>query len=346
MILHARDTEPRAIPSLYFSAAYGIANAEHLGGRWVTVADDAGTWQMPLIIRKDETGVIDAATPYGYGGIFISRSMSDRVLRAAWGSARSLLEDMGIVSVFLRFAPFLTNSSERARELDGLDVRQTSHTIAVPVLDADAMWTAMKGRARTAIRKATAQGLTANIESISESILSADDPFRVLYASTMDRLGAGNSYYFGESYYRYLSAAAANQVQVASVRDATGRVVAAALVLCDDTVAHYHLSGSDPVAARDGANNLLIWSIMKWSAEQGYHSVHLGGGVRPEDTLFRFKDSFGGTHLPFRVGRLVVDEKRYHELVAARASQLRCDPADLVRADYFPAYRSEPKDAS
>jgi hypothetical protein len=67
--------------------------------------------------------------------------------------------------------------------------------------------------------------------------------------------------------------------------------------------------------------------------------VHLGGGLRAEDNLFRFKRSFGGRRTQFWTGAVVVDERAYDRLVERRAVVCGRSPGELMGTGYFPAYR-------
>jgi lipid II:glycine glycyltransferase (peptidoglycan interpeptide bridge formation enzyme) len=118
-------------------------------------------------------------------------------------------------------------------------------------------------------------------------------------------------------------------------------VVAASLVFRHRERAHYHLAGSAPEALRQGANNLLLWTILRWAAEAGCAVVHLGGGVRPDDGLFTFKRSLGGTRTAFWTGAVVPRPDRYQALLAARAGELGRSVDELRNTGFFPAYRLE-----
>lgn len=332
--------QPGMIPSVYFSAAYGWANATHIGGDWCTIADEGGRWQVPLIVQRMDNDVIDAATPYGYGGIYAADDLTDEEITSAWSSTRSLLLAQGITSVFLRFSPFLPEQTARLGLCEGLEIERISETIAVRLTTEDDMWATMKKRSRYTVRKAREHGFTGAVERADHGINTPGHPFRQLYDATMDRLEAAAHYYFGDAYYQRLSDSLPGELHVAMVKDQEQNVVAAALVMCDTDVVHYHLSGSNPEAARLGANNLLIWSIMEWGATNGFTSLHLGGGVKAGDNLFKFKESFGGDILPFSIGRSVIDQSRYDTLVIDRARSLGKEPEELRSSGFFPAYRA------
>jgi serine/alanine adding enzyme len=317
-----------------------MGDSEPVDKRWVRVEDDQGQWEMPLILTRLRGGGYDAASPYGYSGIHISEALGPEQRERAWNTTLDALRDLGVVSLFLRFAPFEEGNRTRAASLATLDMVHLSDTIAVPTNDADDVWTAMQGRARTAVRKAQKAGMTASVEPASMASMSEGGDFRVLYDSTMERLEAASHHRYNDSYYSQLSETLGENLQLVVVRASSGQPVAASLLMIDDSVVHYHLSGSDPAAARDGANNLLLWSILEWSAANGHPRVHLGGGTSAMDSLYKFKLAFGGSAHPYFVGRAVVNKGRYDKLVEERAGELGIEVAKLRESSHFPLYRA------
>lgn len=327
-------------PDVYFTSGYGAATALLDDGTW-QIAHQGGLIMLPYVLRAAADDASDAATPYGYSGIHVAPGLGATDLGRFWSKAVEHWRDTGTVALFLRFSPLDTASVEAVRALGEIELTRRQDTITVEVSAGSArVWDGMEGRSRTAIRKARGAGLTAAVRAVRPEDLVATAPFRRLYESTMARLNSQPWYLFPDRYYRHLATALDKALSIAEVRDSTGEVVASALVLRHRDRAHYHLAGSDPVAARTGANNLLVWTILEWACDSGCRVVHLGGGVRSEDGLFRFKRSFGGTRTPFWTGTAVIDPGRYDALVDAQARRLGRSGADLRSSGYFPAYRT------
>ncbi|TFV96949.1 GNAT family N-acetyltransferase [Orlajensenia leifsoniae] len=329
-----------APPSVYFTTAYGQADATgSASADWISLSSADGRWQIPLVVTKAAEGVKFASTPNGYAGIWADPDLSRSEIDASWQASLAALGSAGIVTVFLRFAPFAPDA--RFDGLPGLDAQRISATCLVHVDASDAMWGRMAGRARTAIRKASNTGMRVAVAPMEGAQSDSMRRFRRLYDSTMNRIGAAERYRFDDSYFSRL-AELGSRLHVASVVDSRGETVAAALVLLDPTVAHYHLAGSDPEAARSGANNLLVWGIMEHAQRVGRTAVHLGGGRSDRDSLHKFKSSFGSEDMDFRIGRLVVDEDRYLSLIDKRAKELSTSPSALLAQGFFPAFAIQP----
>lgn len=327
-------------PDVYFTSAYGAA----------TALVDSGTWQvvherdrliLPYVSRPASEIDVDAATPYGYAGVHVDAGCSTADVARFWGRTVEHWRQTRTVAAFLRFSPLDPASLDAVRALGQVQLTRRQDTVTVQVSDGpDRMWDGMEGRSRTAIRKARNAGLSATVRPAAPVDLAAGAPFRRLYEATMIRLESQPWYLFPDVYYQALAGGLGKALHLAEVRDTGGAVVACALVLRHRDRAHYHLAGSDLSAGRVGANNLLVWTILAWAAEHGCHLVHLGGGLRPDDGLFRFKRSFGGFRTQFWTGSVVVDPERYAALVDVRARQLGVSTHDLLSTGFFPAYRA------
>jgi hypothetical protein len=333
--------EPSFIPDVYFTRAYGRVDALDRGGDWATIATPSGSWQMPIVLTELDDGLREATSPYGYCGIHAAEGLTTAEAADAWTSAAAILQDLGVVSLFLRFHPADPGSVTQATGLDGLDIMRSGTTYLVRTDDTSDMWDRMEGRSRTAIRKARRHGLTGQVRSVAPEDVGPYSDFRRLYEATMQRVGASARYVFDDAYYLELANALGAGLQLAEVRHDTA-VVASALVMRHGDRAHYHLSGSDLAASRNGANAMLIWSMLEWCAGSGVTTCHLGGGVTEGDGLAGFKRAFGGQDAAFFIGRAVINPDAYAQLTRARALQLATTVDALQHADYFPAFRASP----
>ena len=337
------NDEPAFVPDVYFARGYGQVDAAESGGTWSTIADPDGTWQMPVVINDLGDGLREATSPYGYSGIHVA----DRELTTAdqadrWNAARELLMDLHVVSVFLRFSPFDPTSATTASGFEGLDIRRSGTTYMVEIGAPSTLWDGLESSCRNKVRKAERHGLTGSVRPVAMADVEPGSDFRRLYEGTMARVGASDRYSFDEAYYRGLAQALGEGLQLVEVHDAKS-VVASSLLMRHEDRVHYHLSGSDPEGARNGANVMLIWSMLEWCAKSGVSWCHLGGGRVEGDGLATFKRSFGGRASDFHVGSCVVDQGAYARLSQERADQLGTTPDALKATGFFPAFRAGPE---
>ncbi len=330
-------------PDVYYSPAYGAATEHSDGARWEVAVYDGGRALMPYLRRPVDPALggedlFDAVSPYGYAGPWAAEPLGQAGRDAFRASLVARWREAGCVAEFHRLSALLPGA-ELALSLPGLEVLSLSSTVVLDLtLGHEALWARAEGRSRTSVRKARKLGYAASFRAATAADLGATSPFRRLYEDTMRGVGAGSYYLFPEAYYQALRAVPG--LFVCEVTDSEGVVSAAALFLQWGELSHYHLSGSARQAARDGANNLMIDEAMRGLMARGAHRLHLGGGVKPGDSLFRFKQGFGGESLPFRVARSVVDAPACAALVSARAEQLATTPEALTATGYFPPYRA------
>lgn len=332
------DNDPHV--SVYQSRSYGEATASTIDARWDVIGDTEGRWRIPMCISETPDGQYqDAVSPYGYPGILADSSMSDAEVAEAWSQTVDALRDRNVVSLFLRFAPY-RDGIETRRDLAGLTVTELSETVLVDLSEESDMWEGMQGRSRTAVRKAQREGLRARIVQDTPLSLREGSGFRHVYETAMRRVGASAAHFHGDEYYSRLDRATDVDLHLIEVTDREGEVVAATLLLIDQEAVHYHLSGALIPAARNGANNLMLWTAMCWAAARGHRRFHLGGGTSRGDGLFKFKASFGGTARSFNVGKLIASPEAYDLLVDAHSRHLGVPGAALKDSSFFPAYRA------
>lgn len=332
---HDEGSVPRGLvsPDIYFTPAYGGVDASEANGTWRLLEMFDGGWLIPLAVRPLANGVKDATSPYGYSGVYAAANLSDRDLDTAWRETITALSDLGIVSAFLRHSPLVQQAPRTANQVS---VVEDHPTTAVDIGPEEGMWERMEGRSRTAVRKAIKAGYTNAVRPVAGEDLVEGSPFRNLYESTMTRREAVPSYTFSDGYYTKLLTALGPNLAISEVISPDGTTHAAALLMRHGRFLHYHLSGSQVEAARLGVNNLLLWGALKYAGTIGVTQFHLGGGLRGEDALFKFKRAFGGRRFTYSATGLVVNEAVYDDLVGRSLGSR----AHLGERRHFPAYRA------
>ncbi|MCT2141230.1 peptidoglycan bridge formation glycyltransferase FemA/FemB family protein [Dietzia cinnamea] len=326
----------QASPDIYFSAAYGkaAAHAEKTSS-WHLISYDDDQWQLPLLVRELSSGYRDAISPYGYCGIYCSPEVSDP--HTLWRQTRDHLDRLGVVSIFIRDSPLVPTF----RPPEALAIVDDHPTFYLRRMNEEAAWRSMEGRARTAVRKAIKSGVSATLRKVSEPDLEPGSPFRTLYESTMQRVGANQEYIFGDAYYRTLFSGLKEDLYIA-VAEREREVLAASLFMVGQAGMHYHLSGSTREASRLGASNLLLWEAWRFASSLRLPGLHLGGGVRKGDSLEKFKRSFGGDQTIYSAYGVVIDRGQYETETSRAAAALGCSDSDLLSTGFFPAYRAQP----
>lgn len=282
------------------------------------VADD-----RRFVQRIPRNLYFDLSSPHGYSGWLIEGDDTAGLFDAyqQWALEAS------IVSEFVRFHPLIENH----RPCEGFyDVVRLGEVVYMALESPDAIWQNLTSKNRNVIRKAMANGVRVH----NGSHPSIYRTFRELYEQTMDRDGADEYYYFGDSFYRSLCEDLPHNAWVFWA-EKDGTVLAASVILVANGRMSYHLSGR--LAGEQGgslaATSLILYEAALWGCENGCVTFNLGGGVgSTADSLFKFKRAFNkGPLSHFHVGRKVFDQARYDELLGMRG------PA---KSGFFPAYRA------
>lgn len=305
----------------------------------------------PLIERLQNGEMIDAVVP-GAGLTVASSSMDAaseignrsempaqaarkaKLVKAYETAFTTYAKEHGVVAEFIRFHPLAENGDDFA---DIMPVEEDRHTVATNLFGTidDVLSREVAARTRKKCRHLLKEGVSWACE---EHPTEADlEDFRKIYYTTMDRDGAGEDYYFPQSYFAAMRAAfPENLLTVRALYE--GKTIAMGLYFRCGKILHIHLSGTLPEYLRTlSPAYILRWGLIHYGVEHGYEIIHHGGGRSnaPDDPLYLFKKQFGQSenNVRFLIGRKIWNREDYDALCAA----VGADPG----THYFPAYRSK-----
>jgi hypothetical protein len=297
------------------------ASGELVGAapRLLHLAGPDGDVVFALLLREDPRDVV---SPYGYGGpIGVG---ADPPLAAFAAAYQAWCEAQGVLTSFVVFHPLFGNHAHAATL--GFHAVPLGGTVAWSLAEPD-LRARMHKHHRRMVRRAEGAGLVATVEASPDSL----DEFVAMYEDAMRRLDASDFYLFPPSYW----AALLRDVPLVrvDVRDAGGELVAGVLGMGEPPWLHYHLGAAADTARGTGASHLALCTLAEWGREQGYATLHLGGGVSGrDDSLLEYKRRFAPDGLvASATGRAVHDPAAYARLTGA-------DEIDW--AGFFPAYRA------
>jgi methionyl-tRNA formyltransferase len=323
--------EGAPLGDVYHRPGYVRAHAATGHGRAVALVVSSGgraRLLVPLLIRHGlplpggET-VTDAFSPYGYGGLLSLHSLEPPSLEEMAGLVENLQQwcvSQGVVCCVLRLHPLLRQQTW-FHHLDSAQHGMLWHfrgpTVALDLAnwddDHDCPLGMRKGRhsdlklARKLLR------VTWSDARDPESVAAHVKRFREIYDLTMSRLGAESFYDFPAEYYTALAAGLGEHLGVAVAWQGE-EPVGTAIFLHGRHYAHYHLSGTTDEGRRTKAASLLVNGGAAWARQRGCRLLHLGGGVRGDDSLLEFKRGFGGQTYNYMTLSIVTDQLHYELL--------------------------------
>ncbi len=315
----------------YHLPAYAAVAAAHEAGEPLAllVERGRGSLLLPLIARDTGSGGRDAVSPYGYPGPLAGGEVDGVHERDALAEGIAALGDAGFISLFVRYHPLLNGEPP-----DGIGtaVLQGETVVVDLSLSEPTLWQQTRENHRRNIARARNLGYVTRMDASWRRF----EGFKRLYAVTMDRIAAAPFYYFDDAYFEGLREALGESLHLAVVEKGDD-LAAAGLYVETDGIVEYHLSGYADEHADVQPTKLLVDFARRWSKARGNRYLHLGGGVGAQrDSLFTFKRGFSPLLRPYWTLRVVLDEPRYRELVAARGTS----PAEDASDGYFPLYRA------
>jgi len=322
---------------VYHYPEYGLLYREEGEPCCALYESAAGTVLYPFIVRSigsrdAPASLVDLCSPYGYGGPVVRSSggASEEALFAEFLTAfDSTCAEHRVVSEFVRLHPLIENASLYATE----DLYSHHDTVAIDLTQSESeLWRGIRKGHKSSIKKASRVGVDvvlAGVDSLSD--------FTELYRQTMERQEADESYRFADAFFRETLDGLGEAALVAAA-SLSGRVVSAAMFLVRPPYAHYHFSGASREGLDSCANHALLHRVTLEMKARGCQMLHLGGGLSPEDSLYRFKGGFSPLRLPFLTARRIHNRVLYDQLAEERLAD--AGKGGLRDESFFPLYRA------
>lgn len=241
------------------------------------------------IVPNSEYWALSSA--YGYGGPLANTDDED-FLAEAWKAYLGWCQERLVLAELLKLHPLArhhyngTSDFNRLVYLCGREYEQ---------------------KCRNTVNKAARLGLT--VTDCGSEALAKNFP--VDYREHMRNIKAAPFYLFNDKYFRALSKMENARLLVCE-EDQKWR--AAAIMLVGAKTVEYHLSITNKRGREIGATNYLIHMARQSMCAD--MELFLGGGKIPghEDSLGKFKRSFGGRELPFFIGWHIHRPEVYAEM--------------------------------
>lgn len=283
----------------------------------------------------------DIATPYGFGGPLVTgASGADAValLRRFDAAFREWCGSERLAAEFSCLHPVLGNHDLIAAS----GIVRPQPTKEVLIIDLDAaeasLWAAISRGTRSSIQRARREGVT--VERVDPDA-AALEVFGRLYVQTMRRREAAPRWFFPPEYFPSCVSRLGPERSALFFARCEDEVAAAYLLLNDERTAYYHFGASDARWLDRRPNNLLMYETLLWAKRRGLSTYHLGGGVTAaeNDSLLRFKSSYGGRRAVLYTSCRVLDEGVYRRLCERKTRHESLTAEPVADPDYFPLYR-------
>lgn len=345
---------PAEMRDLHYTPAYGRIYADTYGHEpmLAVLETDTAVVMHAFVLRPlgplpfmalshAPTAVRDAATPYGFGGPLMAGTTPNagpELLRHFDECWRCWCREQRIPAEFVCLHPVLGNADALAGSGVVAPVATKEVVIVDLALTEEQLWAAVSRGTRSSIQRARREGVEVEVVEPDRAAL---DTFQALYLATMARVGAAERWLFPATYFRACMERLGTQGSTLLFARCRGEIAAAYLLIRDSNTAYYHFGASDDRFLALRPNNLLMYETLLWARRQGCSRYHLGGGVTSDgnDSLLRFKSSFGGHRaLLYTYGR-VLHEGVYRELCDMKLRHEMLHATPVAAPDFFPLYR-------
>ena len=276
--------------------------AVSVGGKWDSTTPD---YTGPLVHGRDD----DLFEQFSY-------------LHAAFARGHGIIAEFAHLHPWSGGRELLREGCEYNRDIVWIDVRQSPKHIFERDLDRSC---------RNKIRKAQRSG----VRIVADSSDRALHEFYRIYAGTMRRNQALNSYYLPLEFFRAIRDTLPENARFVFAEH-SGNTVAAYLYMHDDKDVFSFLGGADADFSHLAPTNLVVWDTIEWAHQAGKRRLILGAGYRPNDGVYQFKASFSPLRQPFHV------YKRIHRQDDFARLDQRCREYTGIgdeNVDFFPSYR-------
>ena len=313
----------------------------------ILISDNEKQFFVPYLLRSGKDlfnenskyqDFFDVISPYGYPGILLNESAASapEFIELAMDRLISAFRDRGICSAFLRLHPIL--HSHLNEILSPEICKLTGETVSINLKLPEAeIWHQTRPEHRTKINKCKRAGMTAKMVDFEAYI----HEFIEIYKETMTRVGAAESYYFSYDYFSQLSRLG-EKLHLCIV-ELEGQVTCAGLFTECCGIVQYHLGATKNEFLKIAPSKLLFDYVRFWAKERGNEVFHLGGGLGgAKDSLYHFKAGFSKQRHNFLTLHLIPDPQKYHHLLVDRANHLKMEAENLLKTNFFPAYRWSP----
>ena len=328
----------------YHVPEYVALEAARIGGKPCAIyaTDGESVFLLPLALRIVEVcangvrsgDVLDMVSPYGYPCPLanIQGEEARRFMRDILPKVRDYLTELGVISVFVRLHPILSDPS-------------MLHDFGVLIQHGETVWCDLT-KSEEELWNQFRKGHKQDIKSLQKNNYFAYrdyeweymNDFINLYYATMKRASAESLYYFDKEYFISLKEALLSKMNLWIVEKESDIVAAGLFSECNGIV-QYHLSASNPNTRVTGTK-LMIYGVILSAKERNNVVLHLGGGLGAgNDSLFYFKAGFSRLRKPFYTWRWIIDPRAYNTLVEGWVNRTAMKPDD--ESGYFPAYRKE-----
>ncbi len=244
----------------------------------------------------------DFETPYGYGSFYSSKN-DKNFTEPFFEEVFKILKDKNLIAGLIRFNPFFPTLESQLFQIEY--VREVFY------IDLDENYIDdFKSSVRNKINIAKKKNFLISEKKDESEFIK----FYEVYSDMIEKKNGRDFLKFSEKYFLGLKNIEFSYI-LNSYKDE--KYLGGSIFLIKEGFnSYYHLSSILRDETTKGLSNLLLYKGFELAKNLGSERMILGGGTKDgNDGLTEFKRSFTKKSKPFYIGKVILDRKRYDELV-------------------------------
>lgn len=306
-------------PSLrdpYFTSRY--YSLESAKAECFVYREDENIFFYPFIKTKINSlgydldkNYFDIEGAYGYNGAIIKDDTKTDFIAKARKKFIAYCKEENIVAEFMRFNPLYENH----KYFSDMSIVHVNKNIIVDLNAPDIWMNSYEHSSRKNVKKAIRSNLTYKIIDAKDMSEEKIKIFYDIYRSTMQRNSANDEYLFSMEYFLSVkNSMAYNALFIFIFKDESA--ISAELVLLNTYVAYSFLGGTLEEYFLYRPNDYLKHILIETLKERGLSFFILGGGVSPDDGIFKYKRNFSKNGIyDFFIGKSVYNQEIYDIII-------------------------------
>ena len=275
--------------------------------------DDRRSLVIPFSERRSHC-TIDILTPYGFSGFTATDSITNRDIED-W---TSFCVSRGYTTGYIGLHPLWCPPEISQRT----DCFTSNHVHLIDLLKSEEkLLSQLRSRRRSQI------SLKEENCSIVEDSNELRPEFIRLYSRLLERVNASGQYNFSTEVFNLLFEASGTRLIGVRKQDV---IVSVSLFTSTNSIADFYLNASD-LEGRE-FSSVIMWHAILHFKKIGIPIFNLGGGIRPNDGVDKYKSYFGGREVSLFAIKQIYDPKTYAS--ACREKELNPE----VGVSFFPPY--------
>lgn len=283
---------------------------------------------LKFLKENDYDSYFDIASAEFGGPIFhIKDKNADAFIEEFFKQFEGFCRDNNIISEFCRLGAFNKYKEEITKKRRGGCPKTTV------IVDLTKKKSVLENEIHKERRKKIRKALRRGVE-----ITNRSDPktFRHIYSKTMNRSNAARRFIYDFDFFENLLQRLKDKATIFFAFKEE-KPIAALLLLHYGDFVHNFLSCSLEDYLKDNPNDLLKYHGIIWAKDNDFKSYSLGGGLKGNDELYKYKTTFSSTTTSRCIYKKVYNKRIYNELVDIKNKFC----PERYDASFFPIYRNE-----